>query len=181
LPILISMVVASRIAVLLFVGASESPAVLPPRTPHVTPPPPARASSSEAGGCLLSQSGSQTSASAACIGCHGKSDRGINHPVDVDYETSQRKPAAQLRPVAEVVRRGLLIPEGKIQCVTCHDGNSPWKYHLVVPPGAPIAPATNVADRRTYEPSGAPGTPAVLAPGADVARKPLCTSCHSLD
>jgi hypothetical protein len=170
--------------VVILLAASDAPALLPHRTRDPAGSHPALASPTgtpDPGACSLKQPGSQTAPSTACAGCHGKSDAGINHPVDVDYEASERKSRNQLRPPAEVVRRGLLLPEGRIQCVTCHDANSPWKYHLVVPPGAPVTPASNPADRSSYERQTTAGVPAILAPGSDVGRKPLCVSCHSLD
>lgn len=119
--------------------------------------------------CRLMQPDAALSTSQECAACHAKRDE---HPVDVDYAGVQagRK---DLRPIAEVVKRGLFMPEGAVRCVTCHDGRSQWKFRIVLPPGSTPTPLTDPRDENAVAPA--------LGPGSAVAPKPLCLACHMLD
>jgi hypothetical protein len=138
---------------------------------QVTSPPPAPSP-----GCRLLQPGADATTSADCLRCHGASGRD-NHPVDLDYEAARSGGSTGLRPLAEIVRRGLLVPEGRLRCVTCHDGASRWTHRLAMPPGARLAPAVDVHDPTTYEGGPFPSPPPA---GTAVATKPLCTVCHTI-
>jgi len=93
----------------------------------------------------------------------------------------------ELRAVSEVVARGVFLPDGEIRCVTCHDGRSPWKYGIALPPGAKAKPGVNPRDPTTYEEG-----PALAARERElhtsneryslvVGTKPLCLVCHAFD
>jgi hypothetical protein len=100
------------------------------------------------------------------------------HPYDIDYGRIGGNSDGMLRPIDEVVRRGVSLPDREIRCVTCHDRRSPWRYHIALPPGSV---PTHAVDRRrpqTYENARALPAP---RPGDDVGRKPLCLACHALD
>ena len=123
--------------------------------------------------CLLFQPGSESAPSASCLSCHASHTGMGNHAIEVPYATAQDP---DLRPAAEVRRRGVRIPDGEVRCTTCHDWQSPWKYRIALPRGAPALRAVNLRDRSTYE---EPPLPA--QPGEEVAVKPLCLACHALD
>lgn len=74
--------------------------------------------------------------------------------------------------------RGIILLDGRLRCVTCHDRNSPWKFRIKLPPGSTLLPAVDVTRRATYERSETLPTP---RPGDDVAKKSLCLACHALD
>lgn len=139
---------------------------------------PARAA--DEASCHLLRSDSNGLPSADCLACHR--GHSLGHPVDLDYGSAGGSRYSRLRPAGEVVRRGVLLPDGQVRCVTCHDGTSPWKHRLALPPGARVAPAVNPRDPSTYDPALARPFPArPLAPGAEVSQKPLCLACHALD
>jgi hypothetical protein len=128
----------------------------------------------------------------ACTKCHGqgRASPGSNHPVDIDYASAVARSAGSamgLRPLSVVVSRGVFLPDGQIRCVTCHDGRSPWKYGIALPPGATVTPAVNPRDRSTYEDGPAlRAREAKLASSAErhsipVGTKPLCLACHAAD
>ena len=123
--------------------------------------------------------GSEATTSRDCVACHSATGRD-SHPVDVDYEWARTTAAGRtLRPLGEVVRRGVLVPDGKLRCVTCHDGRSPWKYRIALPPGTVPRPAVNPRDPGTYD--GRRGSSPPLPPGSEVTPTPLCLACHALD
>jgi hypothetical protein len=127
--------------------------------------------------CRLFQAGAEVTVSSDCIACHSAAGR-HGHPVDLVYERAGAQAGGRLRPLAEVVSRGVLVPNGEIRCVTCHDGLSPWKHRVALPPGATPSPAVDPRDPATYEtPEGARPP----APGSAVDPKPLCLACHALD
>jgi hypothetical protein len=126
--------------------------------------------------CGLLQPGSESAASPGCLVCHGNLAHG-GHPYDFMYPRAG-SPSELLRPLAEVTRRGLSLPEGQVRCTTCHERGSPWKYHLKLPPGATPTHAVDLTRRVTYENPGALPPP---RRGDDVGRKPLCLVCHALD
>jgi hypothetical protein len=84
--------------------------------------------------CKLFQAAPERVPAQECMTCHGMH---TTHPVELDYEAARlTRPA--LRPGAEVIRRGVFLPDGKVQCVSCHDAASRWAYHLAIPPGAQV-------------------------------------------
>ncbi|GAO01160.1 hypothetical protein [Anaeromyxobacter sp. PSR-1] len=109
----------------------------------------------------------------ACVACHEEAlmPNG-NHPVGRVYAPGA---ASSLRPRAEVERRGVALPDGRVHCWSCHALRSRWRYHLAIPEGAATRPRVVPGDPSPYEhASGAP-----LPPGADVSPKPLCQACHT--
>lgn len=150
--------------------------------PDDEPPPP---------GCKLFEGGSESAPARECVSCHRAAAAGhATHPVDVHYEAMRGGSEASLRPLEEVVKRGVLVPEGKIRCATCHDARSEWKYHLALPPGAPAVPAVNPRDPRTYADDEGSAPRAEVPRSSwtarprrerDVSPKPLCLACHGLD
>ena len=82
-----------------------------------------------------------------------------------------------------VTAKGVALPQGKVQCVTCHDAKSPWAKWIALPEGAVARPAM---DRRAAHGEDAPNwripptVPSVpLAKGAEVSSAPLCAACHT--
>jgi hypothetical protein len=133
------------------------------------------------GSCALLRAGSAATSTQECLRCHARGSHG-SHPVDLDYDRFAGGRGELLRSAAEVVRRGLLLPDGRLHCVTCHDGMARWKHHLAVPPGSEIRLAVDRRDPATFDGKGTPwGARATLPPGTDVARRALCTACHAMD
>lgn len=139
----------------------------------------ARLAAREAG-CVLFSERARSARSGDCVGCHRTSSSGHarSHAVDVDYGAAAARRSA-LRPVAEVVRRGVFLPENELRCVTCHDGSSPWANALALPPGAAATLEVDPTDPRTVQSADAP-RPAPR-PGDRVSTKPLCLACHAMD
>jgi hypothetical protein len=129
------------------------------------------------GDCKLFQSAPERVPAQECMSCHGMHG---THPVEIDYEAARYKGQSELRPAADVVRRGVFLPEGKIACVTCHDPSSRWAFHLAIPPGAMVRPAVNPWDRSTYDRPVPLSRPQALAAGTSVSPTPLCRACHTL-
>ncbi|MBI2218866.1 MAG: hypothetical protein HYU51_16395 [Candidatus Rokubacteria bacterium] len=128
--------------------------------------------------CGMLQPGSVAATSNDCRLCHGRqADHG--HPTEFDYARwSRGSGTIALRPVSEVQRRGLSLPDGQVRCVTCHDASSPWKFHIKLPQGAKPVPGVDLRRPMTYESARALPPP---QPGDDVAKKSLCVACHALD
>ncbi len=150
---------------------------------------------SEHGGCILVPGAASTPTTRDCTGCHPALDGRHSHPVDVDQDAarfrSQGRSGPSLRSASEVVKRGLFLSDGKVSCLTCHDGNSTWKYKLALPPDAPLKEPVAAGNPHTYDPALArPSTMAglntttgkrVLPAGTAVSPTPLCKVCHSFD
>ena len=147
--------------------------------------------------CHLYRPGAADAPASECVACHrGTAGVSHSHPVDVDYESLRLGGrGTALRAAADVVSRGVLLPEGQIRCGTCHDGHSPWMYRIALPPTAEIRPAANMADHASYEADRRPPTappplragqavpsvPPQLKPGSMVSPTPLCMACHAFD
>jgi hypothetical protein len=140
--------------------------------------------------CALDTNGSDSASTQECLRCHSSVDGGPihgNHPVDLDYAAAEGEAgrSGTLRPVGEVVRRGVLLPDGKLQCVTCHDARSPWAAKIALPPGSVAVPALNPRNPSTYEDRDRLRTTGPVAqpppPGTAVSSTPLCIACHALD
>ncbi len=130
-------------------------------------------------GCILVRGAGNTATTADCTACHATYQSAHSHPVDV-YQDAGR--SRSLRPAAEVVRRGVFLADGKVTCLSCHDGNSTWKYKLALPPDAPARPRVKSGDPTTYEPGLVVRTAATTMPsGSDVSPTPLCKACHGFD
>jgi hypothetical protein len=143
--------------------------------------PPAGSVAAPAGSaCALTAAGADTMTTQGCLACHsGRAGPAIRemHPVGA------YRGGADLRAPAEVVRRGVFLPEGRIECVTCHDRRSPWKDHIALPPGSQALPAVDAGKPETYErrpnwrfPASPPSR---LPEGAAVSAAPLCAACHT--
>lgn len=132
--------------------------------------------------CLLDHPDANSATAGACLACHA--GRGPDHPVDLDYAAASAAAPRRYRPAAEVIRRGVLLPDGMLRCVTCHDPRSPWASRIALPPGAPAIPAVNPRDPSTYEGEGRNWriATAVEPPprGTAVTASPLCGACHTL-
>lgn len=153
--------------------------------------------STTASPCHLYQPGAANAPASECVSCHrGTAGVSHSHPVDVDYESLRLGGrGTALRTAADVVSRGVLLPEGQIRCATCHDGHSPWMYRIALPPTAEVRPAANMADHASYEADRRPPTappplragqavpplPPQLKPGSMVSPTPLCMACHAFD
>lgn len=137
--------------------------------------------------CLLFQPQADRVPSADCVACH-EAARGAlavhaSHPIGVEYGAAQgKRRGGDLRAAEEVAARGVRLPGGKVECVSCHDGSSPWAGRIALPRGAPAIArddaralsddATN--SWRTADPR-APPPPA----GSAVVSAPLCAACHT--
>jgi hypothetical protein len=122
---------------------------------------------------------------ATCLTCHTVHP---SHAVDVDYEQAVSSGRHDLRAASEVVRRGLLLPGGRVSCHTCHDANSHWKYRIVIPPGSQVRAAVVRGDSKSYGPSQPSAramtleeAKATLPSGYAVSPKPLCLVCHATE
>jgi hypothetical protein len=128
--------------------------------------------------CGLLLPGSDAATSRECLECHARLAHG-GHPYDLNYARwGSATAGGRLRPINEVLRRGLFLPDQEIRCVTCHDRRSPWRFYIRLPAGSPLAHAVDPKRPETYE-NRRPLPPP--RPGDDIARKPLCLGCHALD
>lgn len=180
--------------------ALRGPGVGPDRIPSGEEPPRGspRTQSEPGEGCPLGQRGAEPASTSDCLRCHQGGPSGpqlhTTHPVDVDLEVARFRSVGSmipLRPAAEVIRQGLFLPEGKVSCLTCHDGRSPWRYYLVVPPDAEVRAPVKPEDPETYDPVrlsasralrlSAADAQRVLPAGTEVSSTPLCKVCHVFD
>jgi hypothetical protein len=130
--------------------------------------------------CGLWTIGSDAMTAQGCLQCHS----GTNGPaIRSTHFVGPYRFGPGLRTVEEVVKRGVLVPRGNIECVTCHDRRSPWKNHLALPPGAPALPAVRAGDPSTYtnRPNWRTARPnaLMLQQGTAVSPAPLCAACHT--
>jgi hypothetical protein len=127
--------------------------------------------------CKLFQVAPERVPAQECMSCHGMH---TTHPVEIDYEAARYQGRSDLRPAADVVRKGVFLPGGKVACVTCHDPASRWAYHLAIPPGAQVRPSVNPYDPSTYEHPVPLSPPQALPAGTSVSPTPLCRACHTI-
>lgn len=133
--------------------------------------------------CALATASPARSTSADCLGCHSQREH-ASHPVEVDYAQAQRgggMMARDLRPVAELQRRGVRLVNGKVTCLTCHDARSPAANRIALPPEAVV---TAAVDMRRHGSLAQPAVAQRLADvqeGTAVSPKALCTACHAFD
>jgi hypothetical protein len=139
--------------------------------------PVATAQSQSVTNCKLFQVAPERVPAQECMSCHGMH---TTHPVEIDYEAARYQGRSDLRPAADVVRKGVFLPGGKVACVTCHDPASRWAYHLAIPPGAQVRPSVNPHDPSTYERPVPLSQPQALAVGTSVSPTPLCRACHTI-
>ncbi len=138
--------------------------------------------------CLLAPGSGNAATTRDCTACHASYQGSHSHPVDV-YQDAVR--SSSLRPAAEVIRRGVFLADGKVSCLSCHDGNSTWKFKLALPPDAKLREPVKPGDATTYDPDKmAPSRMAgltattgrqVLPAGTEVSPTPLCKACHAFD
>lgn len=100
--------------------------------------------------CALGRVNRAGADSRTCLSCHdGTSAAGVayqrpqevghsrlsamhtSHPVDVDYELAFAQKPGRLHP-SGVLPENLVLPQGKVACVTCHDGASRERHHVSV-------------------------------------------------
>ncbi len=147
-------------------------------------PPAVKAAATTTPTCLLAPGSGNGATTADCTACHSTyASSSHTHPVDV-YQDGGR--SRSLRSSAEVVRRGVFLADGRVSCLSCHDGNSGWKYKLALPPGsgavARVTPGTSstYTMRAPVRLASASST-ATMPTGSDVSPTPLCLACHALD
>ncbi len=135
-----------------------------------------------AAGCSLAD---LSVAPSTCLGCHPLRSC---HPVDLDYQPAAGRSRGALRPEAEVVRSGVLLPGGRVTCHSCHDAGSAWAHKLALPPGSTARGAVDPRDSRTYGPGSRPIAPmtveearARLPAGTALSPRALCLACHAKD
>ncbi len=162
-------------------------------TAKESPPPQMNPAPDRAGGggpdhcALAAPNPPKDPSSDACLACHGKSGPGPlfthSHPVNIDYAAAHGKAKGTLRAMDAVTAKGVALPQGKLQCVTCHDAKSPWAKWVALPAGAAPRPAM---DRRKTRVDDAPNwriPPAEAPPmpekGTEVSSAPLCAACHT--
>ena len=146
-----------------------------------------RSQAAEAGPqeCRLLAAGSENLPSQACVACHdGKGERPFcpGHKVGNAYPDAGDAKYA-LRTRMDVLGRGIKLPGGNLECVTCHDRASPWESHLALPSGTRALPRIDPHDPSTYEnrpnwrltlPNARP-----RMPGQPVCPAMLCVVCHT--
>ena len=154
-----------------------------------------RAIASVQAGCILVPGAGSTATTRDCMACHPSHQGRASHPVDVDQDAASFRTRGgsgpTLRLAAEVVKRGVFLADGKVSCLTCHDGNSTWKHKIALPPDAQLKEPVRPGDPRTYDPallrpSAMTGLNAttgkrLLPSGTEVSPTPLCKVCHSFD
>ncbi len=144
----------------------------------IAAPSPAAAAPEEGRECLLDHPGADAATAQACVECHG--DNG--HPVETAYAAAAARKRGKLRDEQEVVRRGVLLVDGRIQCVTCHDGRSPFAAKIALPAGSPEmqrdADAWGFQPRTDGFDAGAPGAFRRMR-GSPVDPTALCNACHT--
>ena len=88
--------------------------------------------------CALETGVDRTAPSSVCTACHASATSSFDHGghrVDVMYEPM---PGKDLRP--NPLERGVnvVLPGGRITCLTCHDPQSKLLDHLAAPVGGPV-------------------------------------------
>lgn len=101
----------------------------------------------ETSACALGRQNRQLATTQSCLSCHdGSVAMAVNyavgaavgggmhasHPVDVDYAAAAARLPGRLQPAGSLPAN-LVLPGGKVTCVTCHDGASSEKAHASMP------------------------------------------------
>ncbi|BDG05252.1 hypothetical protein [Anaeromyxobacter oryzae] len=130
--------------------------------------------------CALTALPPDDARKAGCGACHGGHG---SHPVGVDYGSAAARGDGRFRLLADVVERGVYLVDGRVECVTCHDPSSRWKYHIAIPPGEMARAAVDLAQPSTYEDLSdwrKGKLPPPLPAGTAVTPTPLCMACHAI-
>jgi hypothetical protein len=98
-----------------------------------------------------------------------------SHAVGLDVAAT-RAPG-RYRTAAQVVALGLPLPDGKVECITCHDLAAPWAHRIALPAGAVPRRGVVLGSPATYGDEGS-AEPPPPEPGTPVSTKPLCEACH---
>jgi len=75
---------------------------------------------------------------AACLGCHEQGEAApriaehASHPWDVAYQVTRRR-ASPLRPAPAALARGVVMPDGRVTCLSCHAAASRERFRLRLP------------------------------------------------
>ncbi len=103
----------------------------------------------EASPCALGRTDRQQASARSCLSCHdGTTGTAASyttpqdaaprlsamhgaHPIEVVYAVARARNPSQLHP-QELLPRGLVLPGGKVTCVTCHDGASREPHRAAV-------------------------------------------------
>jgi uncharacterized heparinase superfamily protein len=102
----------------------------------------------------------------------------------MDYGQSRQvngRSRRDLRPLSDLARHGIRLVEGKVTCVTCHDGRSRVAGHLALPPGSVARPTASPLVRAGIEERGPELRVEDLPQGSAVSPTPLCMACHAFD
>jgi hypothetical protein len=165
------------IAFLLTILASASGAPPPAGTSEAPAPGTTASRDASSGNCALDALAPDAALVADCASCHGSGhDGSVAHRVGMDYAQAASARRGRFKAVAEVSQRGISLPGGKVECVSCHHPRSSWGKHIALPQGATARPAADVAGPETNETKDAAPQP---APGSRISTKPLCEACHT--
>jgi hypothetical protein len=169
----------STILVILSLVTTAAPSVSEPTAPPSDAPRRATRVALVAPACELRQAGADALASERCLACHGgqpDAPSGCSHPVSIRYQSARGYDRGRLHSEGDVERRGVLLLDGRVECVSCHDGASRWGAHVVLLPGAP-SDAPSLPPGQGHGDARRPGR---ARPGGAVDTTALCNACHQM-
>jgi hypothetical protein len=121
--------------------------------------------------CRLLEEHAEEFLTGDCLACHdGSAERPFctGHELGVAYPEAG-DPRLALRTPAAVLARGVNLPGGKLECVTCHDRRSTCPSHVAARDSRP--PLSGGEAQAAEVPLRSRGVP--ICPTA------LCLSCHA--